>query len=302
MTATPAVSVVIATRNRRQLLSESIATVREQTLGDWELIVVDDASTDDTIRHLGTIDDPRIVTLRQAVHGERSAARNAGLAVARGEFVMFLDDDDLLRPGALDALVRALRAHPDAVAASGACRILQRNGDSVKVYRPAQQHTRVIWRELLFGWWSNSGQNLYRTATIRDIGGFDHALVACEDRRLWLDVAWRGPVCLVPTVVMEYRQHDGQHKPPNVDDIRQSVWRDFISRLPPSDQAEASRIRRAAELVERAESARVAGRFGAAFAMHLQACWLAPHLLRSPLTGRPLWWGLKKSLLRVRAL
>ena len=302
MSAAPVVSVVIATRNRRQLLSETIATVTEQTLGDWELIVVDDASTDDTIPHLETIDDRRIFTLRQEVHGERSAARNAGLAAARGEFVMFLDDDDLLRPAALDHLVRALRAQPDAVAASGACRILHRNGDSVKVYRPAEERTRIIWRELLFGWWSNSGQNLYRTATIREIGGFDHALVPCEDRKLWLAVALRGPVCLVPSVVMEYRQHDGQSKPPNVDEIRQSVWRDFISGLPSTRQPEARRIRRASELVERAESARVAGRFGAAFAMYVQACWLAPHLLRSPLTGRPLWWGLRKSLLRVRAL
>jgi glycosyltransferase involved in cell wall biosynthesis len=302
VSATPVVSVVIATRNRRHLLSETIATVQDQTLGDWELIVVDDASTDDTMRHLETMDDQRVVTLRQEVHGERSAARNAGLAAARGEFVMFLDDDDLLRPSALDRLVRALRAQPDALAASGACRILQRNGDSVKVYRPADEHTRVIWRELLFGWWSNSGQNLYRTATIRDIGGFDPALAACEDRRMWLAVARRGPVRLVPSVVMEYRQHDGQSKPSNVDAIRQSVWRDFITGLPPADQRAARRVRRAAELVERAESARVAGRFVTAITLQLQACWLAPHLLRSPLTGRPFWWGLKKSLLRVRAL
>lgn len=302
MNAMPVVSVVIATRNRRLLLSEAIATVREQTFAEWELIVVDDASTDDTIRYVETIDDHRVVALRQPVHGERSAARNAGLAAARGEFVMFLDDDDLLRPSALDDLVGALRARPNAVAASGACRILQRNGDSVKVYRPANAHTRVIWRELLFGWWSNSGQNLYRTATIRDVGGFDQALVACEDRKLWLEVAWRGPVCLVPSVAMEYRQHDGQAKPSNVDDIRQSVWLAFINGLPLACQREARRIRRAAEMVERAECARVTGQFGRAIASQLQAWWLAPHLLLSPLTRRPLWWGLKKSILRARAL
>ena len=132
MSAAPVVSVVIATRNRRHLLAETIATVQEQTLGDWELIVVDDASTDDTILHLEGLDDHRLTLLRQEVHGERSAARNVGLAAARGEFVMFLDDDDLLRPSALADLVRALRAQPHALAASGACRILQRNGDSVK--------------------------------------------------------------------------------------------------------------------------------------------------------------------------
>ena len=295
------VSVVIATRNRRALLSETIATVQEQSFGDWELIVVDDASTDDTPAYLTTLRDSRIRSIRREVHGERSAARNAGLAAARGTFVMFLDDDDLLRANALEALVGALAAEPNAVAAAGACRILQRNGDSVKVYRPAKQVTRVIWRELLFGWWSNSGQNLYRTATVRDAGGFDPALSLCEDRKLWLAVAAGGPVCVVPVVAMEYRQHDGQSKAPNVDEIRRSVWSEFIASLDSHQQREARRIRRAADLVDRAERSRGEHRFGDALADQLRACLLAPSLVASPLTGRPLWWGVKKSLLRVSA-
>jgi glycosyltransferase involved in cell wall biosynthesis len=293
------VSVVIATRNRRALLSETIATVQEQSFADWELIVVDDASTDDTPAYLAGIRDARIRCIRRDVHGERSAARNAGLADARGTFVMFLDDDDLLRTTALESLVTALTDEPNAVAAAASCRILQRNGDSVKVYRPSKQVTRVIWRELLFGWWSNSGQNLYRTAVVRDIGGFDTALSHCEDRKLWLAIAMRGPVCVVPAVAMEYRQHDGQHKPPDIDRIRQSVWDDFISNLDAERQAEARRIRRAAELVDRAERARSEQRFGEALAAQLRACALAPSLVSSPLTARPLWWGIKKGLLRV---
>lgn len=296
-----AVTVVIATRNRRTLLSEAIATVQEQTFGDWELIVVDDASTDDTAAFLATLDGPRVHTVRHDVRRERSIARNAGLAAARGEFIMFLDDDDLLRADALETLVGALRAAPQASAASGACRILQRNGDSVKVYRPARLHTRIIWRELLFGWWSNSGQNLYRTAMIREVGGFDPETVPCEDRKLWLAVAWRAPVCVVPFVAMEYRQHDGQAATPNVDQIRQEVRDGFIAGLPPDRHREGRRIRRAAELVDCAERARADRQFGAALRMQLRACALAPYLVRSPLTGRPLWWGVKKCLLREPA-
>lgn len=293
------VSVVIATRNRRALLSETVATVQEQTFGDWELIVVDDASTDDTPAYLASLVDPRARSIRLETRSERSVARNTGLAEARGELVMFLDDDDLLRANALERLVAALRAEPNAVAASGACRILQRNGDSVRVYRPAERHTRVIWRELLFGWWSNSGQNLYRTNVVRAAGGFDPATTHVEDRRLWLAVATRGPVCVVPSVAMEYRQHDGQLKPADLDEIRERVWRDFIGGLDASHQGEARRIRRAAVLVDRAERARVERRFADAFRNQLTACLLAPSLVRSPLTGRPMWWGLRKSLLRV---
>ena len=223
------------------------------------------------------------------------------MADARGEFVMFLDDDDLLRRDALAKLVEALRVHPDAAAAAGACRILQVNGDSVKVYHPAKLHQRGIWRELLFGWWANSGQNLFRAEIVRKVGGFDAGTVPCEDRKLWLAIARLGPVCLVPRVTMEYRQHDGQSKPANVHEIRQRVWSDFIRGLPESARAEARRVRRAAEQARQAASRRVAREFGAATRLQVQACLMAPRLLSSPLTGRPLWWGLKKCLLRVDA-
>lgn len=296
------VSVVIATRNRQALLSETIATVLEQSFQDWELIVVDDASTDGTPELLATLPrDARTRSIRLDAPSERSVARNTGLAAARGELVMFLDDDDLLRANALEMLVGALMAEPNAVAAAAACRILQRNGDSVRVYRPARQCTRDIWRELVFGWWSNSGQNLYRTAVVRDVGGFDSATIPCEDRKLWLGVAMRGPVCVVPGTAMEYRQHDGQSKPSDIETIRERMWSEFIAGLDAARQREALRIRRAARLVDRAERARAERRFGDALRDQLSACALAPSLVRSPLTGRPLWWGLKKTLLRVSA-
>lgn len=263
--------------------------------------MVDDASNDDTEDFLRSLNDSRVRVVRQAIHAERSAARNRGLAEARGEFVMFLDDDDLLRPEALARLVQTLRSHTDAVAAVGACRILEVNWDSFKVYHPEKAYKRIIWREMLFGWWANSGQNLYRTTVVREIGGYDPNLHPCEDRKLWLDSARRGPVCLVPFVAMEYRQHAGQSKPANLDEIRQSVWNQFIATLPASEQRQARRIRRAAELVEQSEKARERHEFGAALWAQLQACWTVPYLLTSPLTARPLWWGLKKCFLRVSA-
>ncbi|MEO5742185.1 MAG: glycosyltransferase family A protein, partial [Vicinamibacterales bacterium] len=194
------VSVVIPTQNRRALLSEAIATLMAQTYPDWELIVVDDGSTDDTRRFLEAQRDPRMrFIIRESAEGP-SAARNAGLAEARGDLIMFLDDDDLLRPETLARLSDALRAHPEALAATGACRLYTENIGSLKVYRSPHAHTGTIWRELLFGWWANSGQNLYRTAIIRAIGGYDPRFFNAHDRKVWLDVAGRGPVCVLPFV------------------------------------------------------------------------------------------------------
>jgi glycosyltransferase involved in cell wall biosynthesis len=292
------VSVVIATRNRRTLLAEAIATVFEQTFTDWELLVVDDCSGDDTELYLAGVKHSGVRVFRQSVPGERVAARNRGLAEARGEFIMFLDDDDLLRPSALANLVAALRADSSAVAAAAPCRILQTNGDSVKVYWPATAVTRVIWRELLFGWWANSGQTLFRTAVIREIGGFTPP-IPCEDRRLWLTLARLGRVRVIPPVALEYRVHAGQSKPANVDEFRQAVWREFIDGLPPNEQRQARRIRRAAELVGLSEKARGGRLWLHALRLQLGACLAAPTLVVSPLTGRPMWWGVKKCLTRV---
>jgi glycosyltransferase involved in cell wall biosynthesis len=294
----PTVSVVIATRNRCMLLSEAIATVLDQSFTDWELIVVDDASTDGTAEYLTTLRDNRIRALIQEARAERSAARNRGLETAHGEFVMFLDDDDMLRSDALLNLVRALTGNPTAVAATGPCRILQVSGDSVKVYFPFHSSTRHIWRELLSGWWANSGQNLYRTATVREAGGFDPAAEVCEDRKLWLNVARRGPVCLVPQVAMDYRLHAGQSKPPNVDDVRKRVWSEFVASLPHRDRRQAIRTREAAEFVDRAMRARERREFGSALWLQVRACVRAPWLVSSPLTGRPMWWAVKKALIR----
>src|ERR1051326_6004137 len=153
------VSFVIPTQTRRRFLPETVSSVLEQSYSDWELIIVDDASTDDTPAWLGSLHDPRIRATRHAEVRGPTAARNTGLALARGELVLFLDDDDLLRPDALARMVEALRAHPEALAATAACRLFHENGDSVRPYRPSGYYTRSIWRELLFGWWSTSGQN-----------------------------------------------------------------------------------------------------------------------------------------------
>ena len=122
---------------------------------------------------------------------------------------------------------------------------------------------------------------------------------ACEDRKLWLTVARRGKVRVIPSVAMEYRIHAGQSKPPNVDEIRQAVWREFIDGLPPREQLEANRIRDAAELVRLSQEARGKGKWLRALRLQLAACLIAPRLVFSPLTGQPIWWGLKKCLARV---
>src|SRR5439155_19601878 len=105
-------SVVIPTRNRLGFLQEAVESVRRQTYANWELIVVDDASEDGTWVWLCSLNDLRIRTFRLEHRSERSIARNQGLSKARGEFALFLDDDDLLHSRALKRLTKALHRRP----------------------------------------------------------------------------------------------------------------------------------------------------------------------------------------------
>ena len=93
----PLFSLIIPTHNRAQLLPRAIQSVLEQTCQDWELIIIDDGSTDDTSEVVANFTDPRIQYIFQE-HGERSKARNKGIVMATGQYFCFLDDDDYILP------------------------------------------------------------------------------------------------------------------------------------------------------------------------------------------------------------
>lgn len=111
----PRVSVVVPTYNARALLAETLTTILAQTFVDFELIVIDDGSTDDTADYLASIDDSRVRVIRQANAGV-GAARNRGIDDARGEFVAFCDHDDLWAADKLATQVAFMDAYPACVA------------------------------------------------------------------------------------------------------------------------------------------------------------------------------------------
>ncbi|HVG28913.1 MAG TPA: glycosyltransferase family 2 protein [Pyrinomonadaceae bacterium] len=306
------ISVVIATRDRRELLAEAVESVRRQTSGDWELLVVDDASRDGTREWLANPGDGRVRSFRLDEHSERSVARNRGLAAARGEFIMFLDDDDRLRPEALAYLVEPLRRDARAVAAVGA-RLKFRDGVyATRINHPVRRSKRVIWPalkttsrdilpELLAGWgWSAvSGQTLYRTDAVRRAGGYPPRVVVVEDRALWLRVARLGAVVVLPDIVLEYRDHGGQWRPANLFEMRREVFAAFIAELPQEERRRARRARAGGEALYRADAEFARAHYAAALSCYLKSCVIAPELFFSPLTAPAIMRAAASSLARV---
>ena len=278
------VSVVIATRNRKDLLREAIASVKMQTGVDWEIIVVNDSSEDGTRQFL--LEEQGIRAFNQEVRGERSRARNVGLANARGRYVMFLDDDDLLHPRALAVLSRALDREPTAVASAGARldwfvaeKWMRRDS------HPRFPRTRQMYEALVFGWSAISGQCLYRTDVIRQLGGYDNDISYTEDRDLWLRVSRLGPVVLRPETVMTYRIPPVQDRPPDIAEIRERTVQNAIERTPEIERPGARAIRKSSGFIHQAEEQLRQREPLLAMKSAARAFALAPRLMLTPLVG-----------------
>lgn len=208
------VSVIIPTYNRKHFLLEAVDSVFAQTYRDLEVIVVDDGSTDGTGEALGR-HKPRLIYTYQANKGA-GAARNRGIELARGEFIAFLDSDDLWLPKKLEIQVAFMDQNPEAQICY-TDEIWVRKGVRVN---PRKKHTKYsgwIYSHCLPLCIISPSSALIREEVFGHIGTFDPRLPVCEDYDLWLRVACRFPVFFIPQKLIVKR---GGH----ADQLSQHGW------------------------------------------------------------------------------
>ena len=200
----PLVSVVIPCYNQAHFLGEAIESVLSQSYPNFEIIVVDDGSPDDTAEVAARYPEVRYV--RQDNQGV-SVARNSGLARSGGAYIVFLDADDRLLPEALEVGVRELEAHPECALVFGYSNHMAANGTPLFSYRPHVEGDHYL--ELLrYNYISPSAVAMYRRDVFDSVGGFDPSLRACQDYDFYLRIARRFPIHGYDRVVVDYRQHD----------------------------------------------------------------------------------------------
>ena len=190
----PLVSVIIPTYNRAGLVRQALASVKTQTFRDFEIVVVDDGGTDGTYEALAAEAGLRLLRLprRQGV----AAARNTGAAAARGEWLAFLDSDDLWLPDKLARQISWLEGMPDSLICQTDETWVRRG---VRVNKPAAHRKvagQIFLPSLARCMISPSAVMLHRRL-LQDHGAFDAALPAAEDYDLWLRLTWRYEVGLV---------------------------------------------------------------------------------------------------------
>lgn len=201
----PKVSVIVPAYNRSALIAECIQSVLDQTYTDWELIVVDDGSTDDTASVVRRFGD-RVTLLRQANAGA-CAARNAGFQASTGDLVSFLDSDDTMLPGNLATLVAQLDARPDADVAYGWYYWTDAAGFFNDLQQPIFEG-RVL-PQLVLDEVIMMGTALVRRARVAEIGGFDVSVGFMEHWDFFLRLARIGCLftcCRSPVALL--RLHD----------------------------------------------------------------------------------------------
>ena len=204
----PRVSVIIPTYNRAGIIEEAVDSVLAQDFKDFELIVVDDGSTDNTSEVLTTYGDD-IRVLFQSNKGV-SAARNRGITEASGKLIAFLDSDDLWLRQKLSRQVEFFRQRPDALICQTE-EVWVRNGVRVN---PKQRHKKpsgMIFKPSLELCLVSPSAVMIRRDLLDTTGNFDETLPACEDYDLWLRISCRFPVYLIETpLIIKRGGHDDQ--------------------------------------------------------------------------------------------
>jgi glycosyltransferase involved in cell wall biosynthesis len=197
--------------NAAPFILESVESVLRQSFSNLELIVVDDGSMDGTVDRLSGLSDPRLRIIRQA-NGGSSSARNSGIYLAAGQYIGFLDADDLWTPNKLESHIRFLERHPEIDLTFSRSEIIDEIGKPTgRTSYPASGE--VSFQELLVDNVVNNGSAVVMRRKALDLAGyFDTDLRACVDLDLWLRVAMlrpRNTFCF-DELFTKYRMSSGQ--------------------------------------------------------------------------------------------
>jgi glycosyltransferase involved in cell wall biosynthesis len=220
-------SIVISTYNGASFIGETLSAIFAQTLLPDEVLVVDDASTDDIESVVASMarESPTPVRFERLSKnaGSPSKPLNVGISKARGEFILTLDQDDLMRPRRVEASLNALRAFPNAGLATGRFSILGfAEGDLRKVWPTAQfseisdyldpaaefslLDSKPAFAALLVKNFAGSTSNFCFTKSLwQKIGGFDETIKTCSDLDFILRVVLETPIVIINEVLFDYR-------------------------------------------------------------------------------------------------
>lgn len=197
----PLFSVIIPTYNRASFIQRTIHSVLQQTFSDFEIIVVDDGSTDNTEEEVASVKDARIIYYKKE-NAERAAARNYGIAKSTGSYITFLDSDDLLKENHLEEAVGFLKRNPNTPVFHLGYDMVKSNGEIIYLWKalPDPANEKLLEGNFL----SCLGVFIERNVALSNRFNEDRDLSGSEDYELWIRLAAKYPVrtCAVSTACL----------------------------------------------------------------------------------------------------
>lgn len=231
----PKVSVIVPAYNAETTIRETIDSVLHQTYDDFELLVIDDGSTDGTEEIVAGIGDVRVRCVSFANAGP-SAARNRGLGYVSGEFVAFLDADDLWLPEKLASQVDALARNPEAALVFSWHDVIDNDGTFLKAGPHVDPESTAYENLIVWNFVDNGSTPMIRAEAFSQVGNFDETLRYGEDWDMWLRLAYHYRIICIPEVQVLYRVRPGSASsnigPMVVGTLE--VLRRALDRLPPT--------------------------------------------------------------------
>jgi glycosyltransferase involved in cell wall biosynthesis len=200
----PNISVIIPAYNSEKTIKQTINSVLNQTFSDLELIIINDGSQDSTLEVITQISDSRIKVFSFPNAGG-NVSRNRGLHLAVGEFVSFLDADDLWTPDKLQSQLKALQENVTAKVAYSWTDYIDENGEFILSGQRVNVNENVYENLLLNNFLENGSNPLICKKALITLGGFDESLSAAQDWDMWLRLASKFNFICVPSVQILYR-------------------------------------------------------------------------------------------------
>lgn len=224
----PKVSVLMAVYNDQRYVREAIASILNQTWTDYEFLIVNDGSTDDTRAIITSFDDPRIRLIDNPANIGLTKSLNRGLALAQGDYIARQDSDDISHPTRLEWQVQFLDAHPDVVLLGTQIRQIDQHGNPLpeRSVRPTTG-IGIKWHLLFDNPFPHTSVMFRRSVVWDTLYGYNEDFIRSQDFELWSRIASTYSVCNLSEVLVDYRVHPASiqstNNPP-YDRMREVVW------------------------------------------------------------------------------
>lgn len=203
----PKISVLLPAYNAEKYLNQAIESILNQTLEDFELLIIDDASTDHTATIIASYQDPRIRVIRNPTNLGLTKSLNLGLHQSQGNFIARLDADDISLPQRLAQQIYFLEQHPETVLVGSLSKLINGAGETFD-YQKSPTDPEIIKFSLLFGNPITHSSIFFRKKPILEMGGYNERFRYAQDFELYSRLVTKYQLTVLPELLVKYRSHD----------------------------------------------------------------------------------------------